>query len=74
MSNIVLSNVSKCVTASKLALYLDEMSVIKFIQIILHNIHQVLFVTNIYIGEPVNAKFVGLQIDHHLNWKNHADK
>ena len=65
---------SKCVTASKLALNLDEMSVIKFMQIIFHNIHQVLAVTNIYIGESVNAKFVGLQIDHHLNWKNHVDK
>jgi hypothetical protein len=25
---------------------------------------------NIYIGESANAKFVGLQIDNHLNWKN----
>ena len=24
-----------------------------------------------YIGETVNTKFLDLQIDNHLNWKNH---
>lgn len=66
---------SKCVTASKLALNLDEMNVIKFIT---NNSQQYPWSTgydkNIYIGESVNAKFVGLQIDNHLNWKNQHDK
>ena len=27
-----------------------------------------------YIGERVNTKFPGLQIDNHLNWKNHIEQ
>jgi hypothetical protein len=27
-----------------------------------------------YIEESVNTKFLGLQIDNHLNWKNHIDQ
>jgi hypothetical protein len=26
-----------------------------------------------YIEEPINTKFLGLQTDNHLNWKNHID-
>jgi len=26
------------------------------------------------IEERVNGKFLGLQIDNHLNWKNHIDQ
>jgi hypothetical protein len=26
-----------------------------------------------YIEESINTKFLGLQIDNHLNWKNHID-
>jgi len=27
-----------------------------------------------YIEEAVNLKFLGIQIDNHLNWKNHTDQ
>jgi hypothetical protein len=27
-----------------------------------------------YIEEMINAKFLGLQIDNHLIWKNHTDQ
>jgi hypothetical protein len=27
-----------------------------------------------YIEESVDAKFLGLQIDNHLNWENHIDQ
>jgi hypothetical protein len=27
-----------------------------------------------YIEKSVNTKFIGLQIDNHLNWKNHVDQ
>ena len=26
-----------------------------------------------YIEERVNTKFLGLQIDNHINWKNHTE-
>jgi hypothetical protein len=26
-----------------------------------------------YVEETVNTKFLGLQTDNHLNWKNNAD-
>lgn len=29
---------------------------------------------NIYIQEIVNTKFLHLQIDNHLNWKNHIEQ
>jgi len=27
-----------------------------------------------YIEETVNTKFIGLQIDNHINWKNHIEQ
>jgi hypothetical protein len=29
---------------------------------------------NMGIEESANTKFLGLQIDNHLNWKNHIDQ
>ena len=29
---------------------------------------------DMYIGEAVHLKFLGIQIDNHLNWKNHIDQ
>ena len=27
-----------------------------------------------YVEETVNTKFLGLQIDNHINWKNHTEQ
>jgi hypothetical protein len=65
---------SKWFTGNKLALNLDETYIIKCIT---HNSPQ--FALSIsfngnYIEESVNTKFLGLQIDNHLNWTNCIDK
>jgi hypothetical protein len=56
-------------SVNKLSLNLDETNVIKFIT---KNLPQ--YPLNIeynvkYVEEAVNTKFLGLQIDNHLNWK-----
>jgi hypothetical protein len=65
---------SKWFTANKLALNLDKTNIIKFIT---NNSPQ--YALSIgengkYIAESVNTKFLGLQIDNHLNWTNHINK
>jgi hypothetical protein len=57
-----------------MALNLDKTNIIRFIT---KNSPQ--YPLNIgfnekYIEEAVNTKFLGLQIDSHLNWKNHVDQ
>ena len=74
LSSKVLSQMSKWFSANKLSLNLEKTNVIKFIT---KNSPQ--YPLNIgdnakYIEEGVNTKFLGLQIDNHLNWKNHIDQ
>jgi hypothetical protein len=70
MTNIVLSHTSKWVTANNLALNLYKTNIIKFIT---NNSPQYALSIGYekYKDESVNTKFLGLQIDSHLNWKNH---
>jgi hypothetical protein len=70
----VLFEISKLFSANKLSLNLDKTNVIKFI---MKNSPQ--YPLNIgyddkYVEEAVNTKFLGLQIDNLLNWKNHIDQ
>jgi hypothetical protein len=65
---------SKWFSANKVALNPDKTNIIKFIP---NNSPQ--YPLNIgfndkYIEEAVNTKFLGLQIDNHLSWKNHIDQ
>jgi hypothetical protein len=56
-----------------LDLNLDKTNIIKFIT---NESPQYDLKTNCdeeYIEESINTKFLGLQIDNHLNWKNHID-
>jgi hypothetical protein len=65
---------SKWFTAKKLAPNLDKTNIIKFITT---NSPQYALSTGYngkYIKESVNTKFLSLQIDNHLNWKNHIDQ
>jgi hypothetical protein len=60
---------SKCLIFNKLVLNLDETNIIKFITVCDLKIGY----DDKYIEESINTKFLGLQIDNHLNWKNHID-
>jgi hypothetical protein len=65
---------SKWFSTNKLSLNLDKTNVIKFI---MKNSPQ--YPVNIgyndkYIEGAANTKFLGLQIDNHLNWKNHINQ
>jgi hypothetical protein len=74
MSDIVLSQMSKCFSADKLALTLDKINIIKFI--IKNSPQHALSIgyKNKYIEWTVNTKFLGLQIDNHLNSENHVNQ
>jgi hypothetical protein len=65
---------SKWFAVNRLALNLDKTNIIKCIT---NNSPQ--YALNVAyngtcIEESVNTKFLGLQIDNHLNWTNHIDK
>jgi hypothetical protein len=74
VSNLVLSDVNKWFTANKLVLNLDKTSIMKFITNTLS--HSLLHTgyKEKCIEETVNTKCLGLQIDNHLNWKNHIEQ
>jgi hypothetical protein len=68
LSNKVHSQMSKWFSPNKLSLNLDNTNVINFI--IKNSQYPLNFGYNDkYIEEVVNTKFLGLQIDNHLNWK-----
>jgi hypothetical protein len=70
----IFSQMSKWFTAKKISLNLDKTNVIIFIT--MNSPHYPLNIgyNDKYIEEAVNIKFLGLQIDNHLNWKNHVDQ
>jgi hypothetical protein len=74
LSNEVLSQMSKCFSANKLYLSLGETNVIKFITKDSPQYPLDIGYNDKYIEEAVNTKFLGLQIDNHLNQKNHIDQ
>ena len=69
--NLVLSHMIKRSAANKLVLNLDKTNITKFITN--NSSHSALCIgyKEKYIEETVNTKFLGLQIDNHLTWKNH---
>jgi hypothetical protein len=73
-SNKVLSHMSKWFTANKLALNLDKKNIIKFITNNSPQCALSIGYNGKYMQESINTKFLGLQIDIHLNWNNHIDK
>jgi hypothetical protein len=65
---------SEWFTANKMALNLDKTNLI---QLKINNTPQYdlcIGYNEKYIKESENTKFLGLQIDNHLNWKNHIDQ
>jgi hypothetical protein len=65
---------SKWFTAHKLALNLDKTNIVKFITNNSPQYTLSIGYNDKCIEEKVNTKFLGLQIDNHLNWKNHIDQ
>ena len=67
MSNLVLSYITKRFPANNLVLNLDKMIIMKFIT--KKSSHSALHTgyKEKYIEETMNTKFLGLQIDNHIN-------
>ena len=59
---------------NNLVLNLDKMNITKFIT--KNSSHSTLHIgfKEKYIEETVNTKFLGLQIDNHINWMNHIEE
>jgi hypothetical protein len=74
LSNKDLSQMSQWFSANKLSLYLDKTNVIKFITKNSPQYRLNIGCNDNYIDEAVNGKFLGLEIDNHLNWKNHINQ
>jgi hypothetical protein len=73
LSNRVLSLMSKWFAANKLDLNLDKTN-IKFTTINVQHCPLTIGYNDKYIEESVQIKFLGLQIDSHLNWKTPIDQ
>jgi hypothetical protein len=73
VSNTVLSYIIKLFAVNNFVLNLDEINIMKFItKNLAHSkIHIVYSEKN--VEETVNTKFLGLQIDNYIHWKNHTE-
>jgi hypothetical protein len=74
LSNLVLSRTIKWFAAINLVLNLDKTDVMKFIT--KKSSHPSLHFgyKEKYLEETVKTKYLGLQNDNHLNWKNHVQQ
>jgi hypothetical protein len=72
MSNLILSYTIKWFLDNNLVLNLDKMNIMKMIM--KNSSHSAVHTCyeEKYIEETMNTKFLGLQIDNHINWKNHV--
>jgi hypothetical protein len=64
----------KWFAVNSIVLNLDKMNIIKFIT--KNSSHSTLRTAykEKYVKEKVNTKFLGLQTDNHINWKNHTEE
>jgi hypothetical protein len=71
LSNLVLSHTIRWCAANNLVLNLDKTNIMKFTTN--NSSHPTLYVgyKEKLIQETIYTKFLGLQIDNHINWKNH---
>ena len=61
-------------SANKLVLNLEKTNIIKFVTINQAYCTLTVSYKDKCIEEAVNLKFLGIQIDSHLNWRNHIDQ
>jgi hypothetical protein len=74
LSNRVVPLMGKWFAVNKLNQNLDKTNAIKFITYNSPQFPIIIRYEDKYIEESVHTKFLGLQIDSHLNWKTHADQ
>ena len=74
VSNLDISHIIKWFAANKLVQNLDEMNILELIT--KNSSHSTLCIgyKEKYIEEVVNTKFLGLEIDNNLNWKNRTEQ
>ena len=74
VSNLVLSHLIKWFAANNLVLNFDKTNIMKFVT--KKSSHSTLHIgyTGNYIAGTMNTKFLGLQINNHINWKNHVEQ
>jgi hypothetical protein len=72
--NLVLCHMIKWFAANNLVLNLDKTNIMKFVT--KNSAHSTLLIDykEKDIEDTVNTKFLGLQIDNHINWKNHIEE
>ena len=67
MPNVVPSHIIQWFAANKFVLNLDNTNIMNFTSKNSSYLHYICYKEK-YIEEMVNTKFLGLQIDNHLNW------
>ena len=72
-ANLVLACMIEWFSANKLILNLEKTNIMKFVTNNLPCCALAIGHKDKYTEEAVNLKFLGIQIDNHLNWKNHID-
>jgi len=61
-------------SANKLVLNLEKTNIMKFVTINQPHCALTISYKDKCIDEAVNLKFFRIQIDNHLNWRNHTDQ
>ena len=73
MARLVLSRMITWFCAYKLVPNLDKTKIMKFVKINLPCSALHICYKENYIENTTNIRFLGLQIDNHLNWENHIE-
>jgi len=73
-ANLVLAHMTEWFSANKLVLNLEKTNIMKFVTNNLPYYALTIDHKDRYIEEVINLKFLGIQIDNHLNWKNRIDQ
>jgi hypothetical protein len=69
VSNVVLSHMIECFSANNLVVNLGKTNIMNLSHSTLHVDYK-----EKHIEEAENTTFLGLQIDNHINWKNHIEE
>jgi hypothetical protein len=74
ISNLILSCMIEWFAANKLILNLEKTNIMKFVKNNSPHCALTIGYKDKYIEETVNTTFLGLQLDNHINWKDHIDQ